>query len=59
MESLRVALARPTSLFKGSNDEEFESLCLFNIQKKGTGKNPIPLLVDLKRFELSTSTMRM
>ena len=40
-------------------DEEFGPLCLFNIQKKGTGKNPIPLLVDLKRFELSTSTMRM
>ena len=39
--------------------EEFGPLCLFNIQKKGTGKNPIPLLVDLKRFELSTSTMRM
>lgn len=39
--------------------EELESLCLFNILKKGTGKNPIPLLVDLKRFELSTSTMRM
>ena len=44
MESLRVALTRPTSLYKGGNDEEFESLCLFNIQKKGTGKNPIPLL---------------
>lgn len=39
--------------------EELGPLCLFNIQKKGTGKNPIPLLVDLKRFELSTSTMRM
>ena len=26
------------------NGEEFEPLCLFNIQKKGTGKNPIPLL---------------
>ena len=24
--------------------EEFGPLCLFNIQKKGTGKNPIPLL---------------
>ena len=44
MESLRVALTRPTSLYNGGNGEEFESLCLFNIQKKGTGKNPIPLL---------------
>ena len=44
MKSLRVALTRPTSLYKGGNGEEFESLCLFNIQKKGTGKNPIPLL---------------
>ena len=35
-------------------------LSAFSIyRKKGTGKNPIPLLVDLKRFELSTSTMRM
>lgn len=34
MESLRVALARPTSLFKGSNDEEFESLCLLIYRKR-------------------------
>ena len=32
-------------LLRKKMDEEFESLCPFcNIQKKGTGKNPIPLL---------------
>ena len=44
MKSLRVALTRPTSLYKGGNGEEVGPLRLFNIQKKGTGKNPIPLL---------------
>ena len=43
-KSLRVALAKPTFLYKGGNGKEFGPLCLFNIQKKGTGKNPIPLL---------------
>ena len=51
MESLRVALTRPTSLYKGGNGEEFESLCLFNIQKKGTGKNPIPLLSNHHKID--------
>ena len=39
-KSLRLALRQPTSLYKGGNGEEFGSLCLFNIQKKGTGENP-------------------
>ena len=51
MKSLRVALTRPTSLFKGGNDEEFGPLCLFNIQKKGTGKNPIPLLSNHHKID--------
>ena len=40
MKSLRLALRQPTSLYKGGNGEEFGPLCLFNIQKKGTGENP-------------------
>ena len=45
-KSLRLALTRPTSLYKGGcfckkTDEEFESLSPFCIkQKKGTGENP-------------------
>ena len=45
-KSLRLALTRPTSLYKGgcfckNTDEEFESLSPFCIiQKKGTGENP-------------------
>ena len=34
MESLRVALTRPTSLYKGGNDEEFGPLFLFAIYRK-------------------------
>ena len=40
MESLRVALTRPTSLYKGGNGEEFGPLCLFNIQKKRYREKP-------------------
>ena len=52
MKSLRVALTRPTSLYKGGNGEEFGPLCLFNIQKKGTGKNPIPLLQRTVKIDI-------
>ena len=51
MKSLRVALTRPTSLYKGGNGEEFGPPCLFNIQKKGTGKNPIPLLYNHHKID--------
>ena len=41
-------------LIRKKMDEEFESLCPFcNIQKKGTGKNPIPFLAQKERLELS------
>ena len=41
-------------------DEEFESLCPFcNIQKKGTGKNPIPFLAQKERLDgFSTRRVR-
>ena len=41
-------------------DEEFESLCPFCIiQKKGTGKNPIPFLVQKERLDgFSTRRVR-
>ena len=47
-------------LLRKKMDEEFESLCPFcNIQKKGTGKNPIPFLAQKERLDgFSTRRVR-